>query len=315
MRTIIIKRLFSLVFVLIGISVIVFFAMHMVPGDPAEIIGGPTAAAEDIAAIRNRLGLNDPLLLQYWRYFRGLLKGDFGYSVQNRQPVLEAILIRLPNTVFLASCGIVVAVVIGIPLGIAAAVKHNTIIDHSSMAVALAGISIPNFWLGIVLILLFAVQLRWLPVGGLPEKLLSLEGLKHILMPALTLGTGSAALIARLTRSSMLEVIRKDYIRTARAKGLSQKKVVWVHAFRNALIPALTIVGLSFAVLLGGTIITEQVFAINGIGRLLVLAINSRDFPVVQGCVLLIAAMFVVINLIVDLLYTIVDPRISYSRG
>ena len=224
MKTIIIKRLFSLVFVLIGISVIVFFAMHMVPGDPAEIIGGPTATAEDITAIRNRLGLNDPLPLQYWRYFRGLLKGDFGYSVQNRQPVLEAILIRLPNTVFLASCGIIVAVVIGIPLGIAAAVKHNTIIDHSSMVVALAGISIPNFWLGIVLILLFAVQLRWLPVGGLPEKLLSLEGLKHILMPALTLGTGSAALIARLTRSSMLEVIRKDYIRTARAKGLSQKK-------------------------------------------------------------------------------------------
>jgi peptide/nickel transport system permease protein len=312
---VIVRRIFSMIPLLIAMSMVVFLAMHLAPGDPAEIMGGPTASPEDIQNIRTKLGLDDPLYIQYWRYFKGVLQGDLGFSVQSRQAVAEAILVRLPNTIILSTSSIVLAIIIGLPLGVISAVKQNTWIDNTSQVAALAGVSVPNFWLGIVFIIVFGVMLRWLPVGGMADNPFSWEGIRHLILPSFSLGAGTAALVARMTRSSVLEVIRKDYVRTAKAKGVPDSKVLLVHTLRNALIPVLTIIGVSFGVLLGGAIITEQVFSINGIGRLLIQAISQRDFPMVQGCVLIIAAIFVIINLIVDILYTVVDPRISYQSG
>ncbi|QNU29773.1 ABC transporter permease [Geobacillus sp. 46C-IIa] len=305
--------MFQLVLLLIGISFLVFTSMYIAPGDPAAIIAGPTASQADIDAIRDDLGLNDPFLVQYGRYMNGLLHGDLGYSYQTKQPVWDAIATRFPNTLKLAIASIIVAVIIGVVAGIISAIRQNSWFDVSSTVFALAGISIPNFWLGTVLILIFAVNLQLLPVGGLDAPFYTAEGLKQLVLPAITLGTGSAAMIARMSRSSMLEVIRADFIRTARAKGLRERTVIWVHALRNAMIPVITVIGLNFGFLLGGTIITEQVFAINGVGRLMVQAIAARDFPMVQGSVLLVATLFVLVNLIVDIIYTFIDPRISYD--
>lgn len=313
MLLLIAKRLVQLFLLLIGITFIVFIAMHIAPGDPASIIGGPTATKSDILAIRNRLGLDRPIMVQYFDYLRGLMHGDLGYSFQTNQSVAAEIWTRLPNTINLAVASIIVAVIIGIPAGILSALKKNSWVDMLSTGISLAGISIPHFWLGAMLILLFAVHLHWLPVGGLDAPFWTLRGLKEICLPALTLGTGSAALIARMTRSAMLEIIRADFVRTARAKGLKEKTVIWVHSLRNAMIPVITVIGLNFGGLLGGTIITEQVFAINGVGRLMVESISARDFPMVQGGVLLIATVFVVINLIVDIIYVLIDPRIKYD--
>jgi len=287
--------------------------MHIAPGDPASIIGGPTASESDIAAIRDNLGLNDPFLVQYWDYLKGVFQGDFGYSYQTKQSVSEAIAVRFPNTLNLAIASMIVAVVIGLIAGIISALKQNSWLDVSSTVVALAGISIPNFWLGTILILVFAVNFQVLPVGGLDAPFWTIEGMKQLILPAITLGTGSAAMIARMSRSSMLEVIRADYIRTARAKGLKEKTIIWIHALKNSMIPVITVIGLNFGFLLGGTIITEQVFAINGVGRLMIDAIAARDFPMVQGSVLLVATLFVLVNLLVDIIYVFIDPRISYD--
>ncbi|MGG1557852.1 nickel ABC transporter permease [Geobacillus thermoleovorans] len=309
----IVRRFFQLILLLVGISFLVFTSMYIAPGDPATIIAGPTASQSDIEAIREDLGLNDPFLVQYGRYMNGLFHGDLGYSYQTKQPVWDAIMTRFPNTLKLAIASIIVAVIIGVVAGIISAIRQNSWFDVSSTVFALAGISIPNFWLGTVLILIFAVNLQLLPVGGLDQPFYTAEGLKQLVLPAITLGTGSAAMIARMSRSSMLEVIRADFIRTARAKGLRERTVIWVHALRNAMIPVITVIGLNFGFLLGGTIITEQVFAINGVGRLMVQAIAARDFPMVQGSVLLVATLFVLVNLIVDIIYTFIDPRISYD--
>lgn len=313
MAGMIVRRFFQLILLLVGISFLVFTSMYIAPGDPATIIAGPTASQSDIEAIREDLGLNDPFLVQYGRYMNGLFHGDLGYSYQTKQPVWDAIMTRFPNTLKLAIASIIVAVIIGVVAGIISAIRQNSWFDVSSTVFALAGISIPNFWLGTVLILIFAVNLQLLPVGGLDQPFYTAEGLKQLILPAITLGTGSAAMIARMSRSSMLEVIRADFIRTARAKGLRERTVIWVHALRNAMIPVITVIGLNFGFLLGGTIITEQVFAINGVGRLMVQAIAARDFPMVQGSVLLVATLFVLVNLIVDIIYTLVDPRISYD--
>jgi peptide/nickel transport system permease protein len=307
------RRFFELLLLLIGISFLVFGSMHIAPGDPASIIGGPTASESDIAAIRDNLGLNDPFLIQYWDYLKGVFQGDFGYSYQTKQSVSEAIAVRFPNTLNLAIASMIVAVVIGLIAGIISALKQNSWLDVSSTVVALAGISIPNFWLGTILILVFAVNLQVLPVGGLDSPFWTIEGMKQLILPAITLGTGSAAMIARMSRSSMLEVIRADYIRTARAKGLKEKTIIWIHALKNSMIPVITVIGLNFGFLLGGTIITEQVFAINGVGRLMIDAIAARDFPMVQGSVLLVATLFVLVNLLVDIIYVFIDPRISYD--
>lgn len=309
----IIRRLFQLALLLLGISFLVFMSMHLAPGDPAAIIGGPTATKSDLAAIRESLGLNDPVLVQYWRYLVGVLHGNLGYSFQTKQSVASAIAGRFPNTLSLAFASIVVAVIIGVGAGIISAIKQNSWFDFSSTVISLAGISVPSFWLGTLLILLFAVTLKWLPVGGLDAPFGTIDWLKQIILPAITLGTGSAAMIARMSRSTMLEVIRADYVRTARAKGVKEKAVIGIHALRNAMIPVITVIGLNFGALLGGTIITEQVFAINGVGRLMINAISARDFPMVQGSVLLVATIFVVVNLVVDIIYAFVDPRISYD--
>jgi peptide/nickel transport system permease protein len=313
MVALIIRRFVQLILLLVGISFLVFGSMHIAPGDPASIIGGPTATASDIEAIRDSLGLNDPFLVQYWDYLKGVFQGDFGYSYQTKQSVSEAIAVRFPNTLNLAVASMIVAVVIGIIAGMISALKQNSWLDVSSTVFALAGISIPNFWLGTILILVFAVNLQVLPVGGLDAPFWTVEGMKQLILPAITLGTGSAAMIARMSRSSMLEVIRADYIRTARAKGVKEKSIIWVHALKNSMIPVITVIGLNFGFLLGGTIITEQVFAINGVGRLMIDAIAARDFPMVQGSVLLVATLFVLVNLIVDIIYVFVDPRISYD--
>lgn len=309
----IVRRIFQLLFLLLGISFIVFMSMHLAPGDPATIIGGPTATESDLEAIREDLGLNRPVLVQYVDYLKGVVKGDFGYSYQNSQPVSEAIASRFPNTIKLATASIIVAVIIGIIAGMISAMRQNSWLDVTSTTFALVGVSIPNFWLGTILILLFAVNLQWLPVSGLNNSIFSTDGLKELILPSITLGTSTAALIARMSRSSMLEVTKSDYIRTAKAKGVKNRTIIWVHALRNAMIPVVTVIGINFGALLGGTIITEQVFAINGIGRLMVDAIAARDFPVVQGTVLLVAAIFVIVNLIVDIVYAKIDPRITYE--
>ncbi|MEH7349108.1 nickel ABC transporter permease [Gottfriedia acidiceleris] len=313
MASLILRRLFQLFLLLLGISFLVFASMHLAPGDPAAIIGGPTATKADLNAIRESLGLNDSFFVQYWHYLSSVLHGDLGYSFQTKQSVAEAISIRFPNTLSLAIASMIVAVVIGVITGIVSALKQNSWMDVSSTIIALAGISVPNFWLGAILILIFGVNLQILPVGGLDSPIWTIEGFKQIILPAIALGTASAAMIARMSRSSMLEVIRADYIRTARAKGVKEKSIVWIHALKNSMIPVITVIGLNFGFLLGGTIITEQVFAINGVGRLMIDAIAARDFPMVQGAVLLVASMFVIVNLLVDILYVFIDPRISYD--
>ncbi|MFC7061965.1 nickel ABC transporter permease [Halobacillus seohaensis] len=307
------NRIIQLILLLIGISFLVFMSMHIAPGNPATIIGGPTATESDLQAIREDLGLNQPVLLQYFDYIAGVVQGDLGFSFQNNQEVSHAIIERFPQTLNLAIASMFVAVLIGVPAGIISAIKQNSWFDISSTTVALVGVSIPNFWLGTMLILFFAVELQWLPVGGLSAPFWTIEGIKQLILPAITLGTASAAMIARMSRSAMLEVIRADYIRTAKAKGVKSWAVTWIHALRNAMIPVITVIGLNFGFLLGGTIITEQVFAINGVGRLMIDAIAARDFPVVQGTVLLVATLFVVVNLLVDIVYAFIDPRISYD--
>jgi peptide/nickel transport system permease protein len=309
----IVRRFIQLVFLLFGISFLVFSSMYLAPGDPASMIGGPTATETDLEAIRDNLGLNEPFLAQYGNYLAGVVQGDLGFSYQTRQPVSEAIAIRFPNTLKLAIASMVIAVLIGIFAGLISALKHNSWMDLTSTTFALAGISIPNFWLGALLILIFSVNLQWLPVAGLSDPWFTVEGMKQLILPAITLGTGSAAMIARMVRSSMLEVVRADYVRTARAKGVKERNVIWIHTLKNAMIPVITVIGLNFGALLGGTIITEKVFAINGVGRLMIDAIAARDFPMVQGSVLLVATLFVLVNLIVDIVYTYIDPRIKFQ--
>jgi peptide/nickel transport system permease protein len=309
----IVRRFIQLVFLLFGISFLVFSSMYLAPGDPASMIGGPTATESDLEAIRDNLGLNEPFLAQYGNYIAGVVQGDLGFSYQTRQPVSEAIAIRFPNTLKLAIASMVIAVIIGIFAGLISALRHNSWMDLTSTTFALAGISIPNFWLGALLILVFSVNLQWLPVAGLSDPWFTVEGMKQLILPAITLGTGSAAMIARMVRSSMLEVVRADYVRTARAKGVKERNVIWIHTLKNAMIPVITVIGLNFGALLGGTIITEKVFAINGVGRLMIDAIAARDFPMVQGSVLLVATLFVLVNLIVDIVYTYIDPRIKFQ--
>ncbi|MCM3768079.1 MULTISPECIES: nickel ABC transporter permease [Bacillaceae] len=313
MISMIVRRFFQLIFLLFGISFLVFSSMYLAPGDPAAMVGGPTATASDLEAIRDNLGLNDPFLVQYGSYLANIAQGDFGFSYQTRQPVAEAIAVRFPNTLKLAVASMIVAVIIGIFAGLISALRHNSWLDVTSTTFALAGISIPNFWLGALLILVFSVNLQWLPVAGLSNSWFTVEGMKEMILPAITLGTSSAAMIARMVRSSMLEVVRADFVRTARAKGVKERNVIWIHTLKNAMIPVITVIGLNFGGLLGGTIITEKVFAINGVGRLMIDAIAARDFPMVQGSVLLVATLFVLVNLVVDIVYTYIDPRIKYQ--
>lgn len=309
----IIKRILIMLLLLLGLSFIVFASLYIAPGDPAEMVAGVSATPEDIEMVRQSLGLNEPFMTQYGIYLNNLVHGNLGNSLTTKQPILNEIMVRLPYTLNLACASMIVAIVVGVPIGMIAAIKKDSWIDSLFTTTSLIGISIPNFWLGSMLILLFAVTLRWLPTGGMTNFFWTSSGFKEVILPAIALGMQVAAQFSRIGRSAMLEVLQSDYIRTAKSKGLKTRRVVVIHALRNALIPILTVFGTSFGGLLGGTIVTEQVFVVNGIGTYLISAINSRNYTVVQSTVLVIAAMFIIVNLIVDLLYCVVDPRIKYD--
>jgi len=290
--------------VLLGVTFIVFTLTYFTDGDPARIRLGLQASQEDVEAFREQLGLNDPFLEQFVRYVGNVARLDIGVSFASDRPVFDEIVSRFPTTMQLAAMSVFIALLLGIPLGILSATKQYTIFDTSANFAGLMGISIPNFWLSMMLVLFFGVTLRWLPTSGFDTPL-------HWILPSFSIGLSSTAIIMRMTRSSMLEVLRQDYIRTARAKGQKESKVIIKHALKNALIPVITVVGIEVGVLLGGAILTENIFSINGIGRYMVDSIQTRDYPVIQGGVLLIAALFTFVNLFVDIIYAYVDPRIK----
>ncbi len=304
MHKYVLKRILLLIPVLLGVSLLVFAIMSLTPGDPAQLILGENAPKAAVLKLREEMGLNDPFFMQYFRFVKNAIMGDFGRSYTTGREVFGEIFARFPNTLILAVIGIIISVCIGIPIGIISATRQYSFLDSFSMVIALLGVSMPVFWLGLMLILTFSVKLGWLPSGGY-------NGLSSIILPAITLGVGSAAIITRMTRSSMLEVIRQDYIRTARAKGVTEKVVINKHALKNALIPIITVVGLQFGHLLGGAVLTESVYSWPGVGRLMVDAIRQKDTPTVLAAVVFLAAAFSVVNLLVDILYAYVDPRIK----
>jgi ABC-type dipeptide/oligopeptide/nickel transport system permease component len=301
------RRLITSIPVLWGVTTLVFLMMHLLPGDPAELMVAESGgSSQSIAQLRHQLGLDDSLYVQYGRFLANALRGDLGRSIFTNRPVTQTILEQLPHTVQLAVAAMMVAIIIGTALGIAAALNRNTWLDSLCVTIAVAGASMPIFWSGLLLILLFSSLLHWLPATG--------QGtLKHLAMPAIVLGLASSGSIARLVRSTMLEVLGQEYITTARSKGLSERLVVRRHALKNALIPVITVMGLQFGYLLGGTVVTETVFSRQGLGWLVVDAILWKDFPVVQGAVLLAAAIYTLMNLLVDISYAIIDPRIRYD--
>lgn len=308
------RRVISLVPVMLVVAAVVFLLVHITPGDPVSVILGPDASPRDVERVRGMLELDQPLLVQLGRWFLRLTRGDLGQSLFLDRPVSRAVIERLEPTGLLTVFSALLAVLIGVPAGVVAAARHNSLLDYGFMLAALLGVSIPNFWLGLGLILLFSVELRWLPAAGYQPVAEGLAGaLRYLVMPAVALGFTQSALIARITRASMLEVLRQDFIRTARAKGLSERVVTYKHALRNALIPTLTVIGITVAVLMGGAIVVETVFNLPGLGRLIIQSVLRRDYPVIQGAVLFVATVYVVINLIVDVLYVWVDPRIHYS--
>jgi peptide/nickel transport system permease protein len=311
MTAYILRRLVMLVPVMLVVGVVVFALVHLTPGDPAAVMLGDRATPEQIQQLRAQLGLNDPLPLQFVRWFGGVLRFDFGDSIFLGEPVTRALLDRVQPTVLLTLYAMLFQLMIGIPAGVISAVRSNSILDRFVTVIAISGTAIPTFFLGILLILLFAVRLRWLPSGGYaPLTEDPGQHFKAMALPAFTLGFSTAGLLARLVRSSMLDVLREDYVRTAYAKGLPEKIVVVRHALRNALIPALTVIGSSVGALLGGAVVTETVFTIPGMGRLVVQSISRRDYPVIQGAVMAIAMTYVLVNLVVDLLYVYADPRV-----
>lgn len=304
MHKYILRRLLYLIPVIIGVTFIVFTIMYFTPGSPAQIILGENAPQEAVQKLEEEMGLNDPFILQYLRFLKNAAKGDFGRSYSTKKPVFDEVFSRFPATLKLTVAGMIVAIAIGIPVGIISATKQYSLTDSISMILALLGVSMPNFWLGLMLILLFSVRWGLLPSG--------FDGsFASLILPAITLGTGVAAIITRMTRSSMLEVIRQDYIRTARAKGVAEKKVVNKHALKNALIPVVTVVGLQFGYLLGGAVLTETIFSWPGIGRLMVEAIRKKDTPTVLASVIFMSVAFSIVNLFIDILYAYIDPRIK----
>ena len=328
------RRLLELVPVFFGVLLVVFVISRLTPGDPAVVMLGEKATPEAVAQLREVLGLNDPLPVQFFRYLGRAVQGDFGRSIQSNERVIVDLATRFPATIELTFGAMLIASSVGILTGVVAAVRQNSWFDGISMFVALFGFSMPIFWLGIMLILLFAWLLGWFPISGRLDLTVDLaritnfyildaiagrnwaalgSALRHLVLPAVTLSTVPLAIIARMTRSSLLEVLRQDYVRTARAKGLAERRVVLAHALRNAAIPVITVIGLNVGSLLGGAILTETIFAWPGIGRMVVDAIFARDYPVVQGAVLIIALVFVIVNLLVDLSYAFLDPRIRYG--
>ena len=308
------KRLITLIATLVGTSVVVFLVLEILPGNAAQILMGPDAAPEAVAALSAKLGLDQPALTRYGHWVGGMLTGDLGLSYAYSSPVGELVLERLALTVPLALMAMSLTVVLALAAGLFAAARHNKLGDVGVMGLTQVGIAIPNFWFAILLILLFSVHLGWFSAGGFPgwdEGVLA--GLRALLLPALSLAVVQAAILARITRSAVLEVLREDFVRTARAKGVSQRGVLWGHVLRNALIPVVTVMGLQFAELLAGTIVVESVFYLPGLGRLIFQSIANRDLIVVRNCVMLLAAMVVIVNFVVDLLYAVIDPRVKAS--
>lgn len=300
------RRLLLTIPVLLGVATLVFALLHLVPGDPAQVMLGESASAADVADLRTRLGLDRPLAVQYGTFIGGLVQGNLGTSFRYNTPVTREIGQRLPNTLRLAVASMSVAILIAIPLGLISALTRGQLADQLAMTVSLVGVSMPNFWLGPLLAILFAVTLGWLPVSGTGTW-------QHLVLPAVTLGAALSAVLTRMTRASLIEELRELYVLAARARGLSRARAIGVHALRNSLIPVVTILGLQFGAVLTGTIITETIFAWPGVGRLLIQAINFRDYPLVQGCILFIATTYVLVNLLVDLAYGWLDPRIRYE--
>ena len=300
----IVKRMLMLIPVIIGVTFLVFFILSFTPGDPVRMILGEEATAEAIAQLRSDLGLDRSVIVQYGLYMARVFQGDLGVSYITNRPVLGEILRRLPLTIELAWWSIVLGTILALPLGILAAIKQYSAVDNVGMIVTLVGTAMPNFWLGLLLMLLFSLHLGWLPSSGY-------LGIQHMILPAITLGTNNTAIIARMTRSSMLEVIRQDYIRTARSKGVNSTTIIMKHALRNASIPVVTVIGLQIGALLGGAVLTETVFSLPGLGTLMVNAIRSKDTPMVLGSIIVFTVLFSIVNLIVDILYAFLDPRIK----
>jgi len=334
MKWYIIKRLIQLIPVIIGVTIIAFSLIQLAPGDPARTMLGQHATQQEINEIREKYGLDEPIYVQYAIWLNGVLHGDLGRSILTKELVVIEITERFPNTIELAIAAMIFAIIIGGLAGIISASKQYSITDYTVMGIALFGISMPVFWLGIMLMLIFGVILGWLPIGGRIDLIIPFQRvtgfmvldsiitgnfnalisiLKHLILPAIALGTIPMAIIARVTRSSMLEVLRQDFIRTERAKGLSERTVIYKHAVRNAMVPVVTVIGLNFGLLLSGAILTETVFSWPGLGRLVVNAVYQRDYPLVVGCILIFAIVFVIVNLITDILYTYIDPRIKYE--
>lgn len=323
----IIRRFLQLIPLLVGISILVFLLVHLSPGDPVRMLLGEDATDEDVARLNAIYGFDQPLHIQYFRWLSNALRGDLGVSIRQGIPVTTLIFERLGATLELAVVSVIIAVLLGIPLGIIAAVKRGSIWDYLSMVIALVGVSTPGFWLGLILLSHVALKVDWLPMFGRDGSIFKglwilitqfradelITGLRYIILPAFSIGTGMMAIITRLTRSSLLEVLGRDYIRTARAKGLSNRIVILKHALRNALLPVITIIGIQFGAMLGGAVVTETVFAWPGVGRLIINAISQRDFPIIQGGVLMMAIIFTLVNLAVDLSYALVNPRIRYD--
>jgi ABC-type dipeptide/oligopeptide/nickel transport system permease component len=301
-----VRRLLLTIPVIIGVATLVFSLIHLIPGDPAQAMLGDTASQKDVEDLRERLGLNKPLLEQYGLFLKGIVHGDLGMSLRTGDSVTRQILTRMPATMELAAAAMLVGVLFELPRGIAAAVWRGTVVDHAAMTLALGGVSVPNFWLGPLLAIIFAVELGWLPVSGRGTW-------QHLILPAISLGAALAAILARMTRATLLEELREQYVIAARARGVSPARAVLRHAFRNSLIPVVTLLGLQFGAVLTGAVITETIFSWPGIGRLLVQSIGFRDYPLVQGCILLIAFTYLLVNLLTDLLYGVLDPRIRYE--
>lgn len=301
-----IKRIVGVIPTLIIVITFVFFFVRMIPGDPARLVAGEQATLDAVEAVRTQLGLDQPIPVQYIKYVTGLLKGDLGMSLRTKRPVLEEIGVRYGNTMALTLASLVWSTVVGVLLGVWSGKNRGKWQDFTGMTLAVSGISLPNFWIGFLLIMAFSVKLRWFPTTGTGSW-------KNLVLPAIALGTSIAAIIARFTRSSIIEVLKEDYIRTARAKGLKEKAVTWGHAFRNSMISVVTVVGLQFGFLLGGSVVTEAVFAYPGLGQLLVESVNYRDYPAIQSLILIFSLQFIIINLVVDILYAVLNPEIKLS--
>ena len=306
MPSFLLSRTLSMFTVLLGVITLIFFLIHLVPGDPVQAMLGETATPTDLEALRQALGLNEPLFTQWWLYMSNLFQGDLGNSLYSKEPIIDILIERFPATLELAGAGLLVAILLALPLGSIAALRKDTVYDNGAMVFSLLGVSIPNFWLGPMLILLFSLTLGWFPVSGR-------EGGLSLVLPAITLGTALAAILGRMIRSTLLEVLNEDYIRTARAKGLRESAIVIHHALRNASLPTITILGLQLGTLLGGAVITEIIFAWPGIGQLTIESIQRRDYPLVQACILLISVSYVMVNTFTDILYGWLDPRVRYS--